>query len=139
MPSPPGQPNLPVNASTQTHAPGDARLQFDTGAPARLSEAKWAELSNDLSSSITAATSARKAMDDNLKAWSDAYDLIGGEKDFPYVDSSNVKLPYIPAQVESVVAYVAGQVFKPRSYLVTGNTRRPPPTLTSSRNSTTPT
>lgn len=121
---PPGPPpdQIPLHTGTSTPQPDAPYVRFDTGAPKRVSEQRWTEVSNDLYQSIDATLSARQPLMDNLREWSDRYDMIVEEKDFPFEDSSNVSLPYMPAQLESLVAYTAGAVIVPRMFIVQGNT-----------------
>ncbi len=118
----PSESPLPLHAAESTSAPPYPTVRFSSGAPKKLTEADWSALSNDLYLSLIASITARGALEVNLKEWSDAYDLIVAPKDFPFLDSSNVSLPYLPSQLESMVAYIAGTVLVPRMYLVTGNT-----------------
>lgn len=127
-PAPPPLPqqrpkNIPVNSGVETHQPDDATLRFDSGAKKKLSDPDWTALSNDLFNSIvTADYGARGPLNKNLKEWSDAYDMIQYELDTPFENSSNLQLPYLTSQVNSLVAYIAGTVLQPSLMLVTGNT-----------------
>lgn len=114
--------DIPLNTGVYTPQPEHPNVHFDTGAPKRLSDRQWNDLSNNLYLSINATLAARGTLEQNLREWSDAYDLIIGEKDWPFEVSSNISLPFIPAQLESMVAYIAGTVLVPRLYMVTGNT-----------------
>jgi hypothetical protein len=122
VPSGPPPKDIPIHSGVSTPQPVDARVRFVTGAAKKLSENDWTALSNDLYMGVNASLTACGPYFANLKDWSDAYDMIVGEKDFPFEDSSNITVPYIQAQLESMVAYVGGTVLTPRLYIVTGNT-----------------
>lgn len=114
---------IPVHTGTSTLAPPYPTMRFSTDAPSKISEADWSALSNDLASAVNASITARGPLEQNLKEWSDAYDMITPDQEnWPFEDASNIQLPYMPAQLESLVAYIAGTVLVPRLYIVTGNT-----------------
>ena len=71
---------------------------------------------------MLASETSRSALNANLKSWSDTYDMVTAQKDQPFVDSSNITLPFTAAQLESLLAYVVGLVFQPTFFLVTGLT-----------------
>ncbi len=119
-PTPPPE-DIPLHASVSTPQPKHPNVRFDTGVK-KLNSGDWNTLSNNLYLSINAAIAARGTLEANLKDWSDAYDLIIGEKDWPFMVSANISLPYSAGQLESMVAYIAGTVLVPRLYMVTGNT-----------------
>lgn len=124
--SPGGSPTpepIPVDTGIQTHAPPHPSLRFVTGAHKRkLTENEWSAISNDLYNAVYTSNSARGPMNRNLASWSRSYDTIQTQKDFPFVDSSNIPLPYTAAQLETLLAYIAGNVYVPHPFIVTGRT-----------------
>lgn len=115
--------DIPLNTGEDSHQPTSASIKFDTGPKKKISEGGWNALSTDLYQSIVSSDyGARSALNQNLQEWSDAYDMITYQKDTPFDDSSNLQLPYMTSQVDSLVAYVGGTVMQPRLILVTGNT-----------------
>ena len=114
--------DIPLHSSVATPQPKHPNVRFNTDIPEKLNHNDWTDLSNQLYLSINAAIAARGTLEANLKDWSDAYDLIIGEKDWPFQVSANISLPYSAGQLESMVAYIAGTVLVPRLYMVTGNT-----------------
>jgi hypothetical protein len=106
----------------QTFAPENASFRFSTGAPKRISENTWNRISNDLYQAVTASTSARSALTTNLESWANAYDMITQQKDWPFENSSNLALPFTASQLETLLSYVAGQVYVPRPFMVAGRT-----------------
>ena len=107
--------------SKTTAAPQDAEIAYTSGNM-RFSREDWQVLSNDVYQSINASLSERSALEQNLKDWTDLYEMRVDETDWPWVDASNVFIPVIPAQLDTAVAYILGKVFVPRFYIVTGNT-----------------
>jgi len=107
--------------STTTNAPQDAPISYTSGN-VTLDRNDWHMLSNDLYQSINASLSERNALEQNLKDWTDLYEMRVDQTDWPWVDASNVFIPVIPAQLDTAVAYITGKVFVPRFYIVTGNT-----------------
>ena len=115
---PPGQAEpLPLHAETATLQPRDPRVAFDSQAVRKLDDHEWTSLSNDLYQSVLTSLTARGALEQNLKDWSDMYDQLTGQKDWPFANSSNLSLPYISSQLDSLVAYIVGQVLVPRLYM----------------------
>lgn len=111
-----------MNSGVQTAQPEHPSLRFTAGPTRRLTESQWSRISNDLYMAVTASTSARGPMDQNLADFSRAYDLIQGKKDYPFENASNIRLPYTAAQLDTMHSYVSGQVFIPRPFIVTGRT-----------------
>jgi hypothetical protein len=102
---------------TTTSQPKQANLRVGT-KPRALDEDEWSALGVDLNSTWIAATSAREAMNENLAAYSALYNLEVEEQDDPWVGSANLVIPIIPAELESLMAYVAAQVFVQRLVIV---------------------
>jgi len=117
----PKEEDIPLHGGVETHQPKHATVRFASASKdKKLTDSKWNLLSNDLYQTVLASLSARGALNANLKEWSDAYDMVTSEKDWPFVNSSNLALPYTAGQLESLHAYLAGQVFTPRPFIVTG-------------------
>lgn len=114
--------DIPLNTGVSTIMPEIASARNVMKMPKRMSAGDWTALSNDLYYSVLASITARGALEQNLKEWSDAYDLITYGKDWPFVNSSDVALPYAATQLESMLAYIAGTVLQPRPFIVTGLT-----------------
>jgi hypothetical protein len=108
----------------QTPNPRNPNMRFASGVPKRLNDADWTAISNDIYQSVLASVTTRQALNSNLQSWYDAYGMVYDNlpKGVPYTSSSNLTLPYIPAQLESMVAYICGTVLVPRLMVVTGNT-----------------
>jgi hypothetical protein len=114
---------IPSGTSTYTFQPEHANIRLSSGTTKkRLREDDWTSLSNDLSTSVSSAISARQTFEQNLQDWRDAYDLILPQNDDPQFDGANIRLPYSATQLESLKAYIAGTVLVPRMYVVTGRT-----------------
>jgi hypothetical protein len=112
-------PKTPLTSSV-SHAP-KAEVAY-TNQNKKISENDWSSLSLDLYQSINASLGERQALEDNLKDWNDLYEMRVDPTDWPWANASNVFIPLIPAQLDTAVAYIAGKVFVPRFYIVTGNT-----------------
>lgn len=101
-----------------TGAPDDAIKP----ATVRLSKEKKKQIGQQLWNAISQGIGDRGELDDNLEAWNAFYEMQTDEKDWPWPDSSNVFIPFIPTQLDTLVARLAGIVYVPRLYLVEGNT-----------------
>jgi hypothetical protein len=87
-----------------------------------LNRDDWEQLSNDLWQGVNASLSSREALEQNLKDWTDLYDMKVEDTDHPWPGASNVFIPIIPAQLDALFSYISSKVFVPRFYIVTGNT-----------------
>lgn len=101
-----------------TGAPDDAIKP----AAVRLSKSKKKQIGEQLWNAISQAIGDRGELDTNLEAWNAFYEMETTDKDWPWPDSSNVFIPFIPTQLDTLVARLAGLVYVPRLYLVEGNT-----------------
>jgi len=110
----------PLTATT-TLAPQDAQLAY-TSDPVRITDSDWTALSYDLYQSINASLGERGALEQNLKDWLDLYEMRVDLTGWPWQNASNIFVPVIPAQLNTVLAYITGKVFVPRFYIVSGNT-----------------
>ncbi|MGH7745933.1 MAG: hypothetical protein ACREQ5_14315, partial [Candidatus Dormibacteria bacterium] len=104
-----------------TISPGNAPVSLSTGRVS-IDENDWADLSNDLYQMMNAALSERQTFDQNLNEWNDLYEMRQDQVDWPWVNSSSLVIPIIPAQLDAIVAYIFGKVFVPRFVMVSGNT-----------------
>jgi hypothetical protein len=118
----PGEPDIPVHSGVQTSQPDNPALRFATDAPRKITPGRWSALSNDLYQTFYASNAARGPLNANLAEWAAAYDMIAGTKDWPFPNASNLALPYSATQLESLLSYVAGSVYTPRPFIVTGRT-----------------
>lgn len=114
-------PRKKAKDTTMTLAPEGASIAY-LGSEKRLDNNEWGELSNDLYQGVNAALSERSALEQNLKDWTDLYEMRTQPTDWPWVGASNVFIPVIPAQLDTAVAYIVGKTFVPRFYIVSGNT-----------------
>lgn len=109
---------MEVKSTTQ---PSDAAIQFSHDQR-RLSLAERAALSNDLMQGTNAALGGREPLENNLRAWLQMYEMVPPElENEPWPESSNITLPIIPTQIESMLAYIVSKVLVPRLIIVTGN------------------
>ena len=69
-----------------------------------------------------AALGDRQDLDNNLRDWNEMYEQLAPEKDWPWVNAANIFVPLVSTQLDSLVAYIAGQVLVPRLILVSGLT-----------------
>lgn len=111
-----GQDDLQAQSTSQ---PVAANLRITTGAGPLSDENDRAELGIDLHSAKEAAHNARADMDENLKAYTALYEMEVIETDEPWENAANLVLPMIPAEVDSMLAYIASQVFVQRLVIVT--------------------
>lgn len=114
--------DIPVHSGVQTPQPDHPSMRFATDAPPKISAGRWTALSNDLYQTYYASNAARGPLNKNLAEWAAAYDMITAQKDWPFVNSSNLALPYTATQLESLLSYVAANVYTPRPFMVTGRT-----------------
>ena len=110
----------PLDQAT-TNAPQDAQAAF-VGGTLKLGSGDWSLLADDLYQSINACLGNRSALEQNLVDWTNLYEMRVDQTDWPWVNSSNVFIPIIPAQLDTAVAYITAKVFVPRFYIITGNT-----------------
>jgi hypothetical protein len=107
--------------TSKTTSTPQAPAAYTTGGVS-LSRDDWEQLSNDLWQGINASLSSREALEQNLKDWTDLYDMKVEDTDHPWPGASNVFIPIIPAQLDALFSYISSKVFVPRFYIVTGNT-----------------
>jgi hypothetical protein len=111
----------PTLSVEQTHYP-DAPV-IEHPRKRRLSESQWTSLAANVWQVITASYTAREPLEQNIRQWEAGYEMIVGEKSYPWIDCSNLVVPILPSKLDTLLAQIASQVFVPEFYIVSGNTK----------------
>lgn len=108
------------NISTTVTSQPDVSISY--ASRKRLNEQDWMMLSKDLEDGVQEAMSARGTLNNNLRDWEALYEQYAEQKNWPWENAANIFVPLISTQIDSLVAYISGQVLVPRLFLVSGNT-----------------
>jgi hypothetical protein len=65
---------------------------------------------------------SREELERNLDYYYALYEMQTEPRDWPWPDASNIFVPFIPAQVDTLCAKLTGVIFVERFFLVNGNT-----------------
>lgn len=113
---------MPKNLYSETTSQPDIQLQL--ASRKRLTSKEWNDLALDAVAGVDAALADRQPLEQNMAEWDDLVEMIDEKPDdFPVTNAANICIPLIPTQLESLVAYIAGQVLVPSLFMVTGNTK----------------
>jgi hypothetical protein len=91
-------------------------------APIKVKKADRCDLGQAVYTRIVNALGDRSQLDIDLDYWNDLYEMVVGEKNWPWPNSANVFIPLIPTQLDTLAARLTATVFPPRLFLVNGNT-----------------
>jgi hypothetical protein len=93
------------------------------GKANKIVEQNWTNIGTSLYDSINAALSDRSLLDENLDYWNDLYEMVTPPRNDPWPNASNVFVPIVKEQLETLLARLAAVVFANRLFLVNGKTK----------------